>query len=367
VVPILNARYALNAANARWGSLYDALYGTDAIPETGGADKGPGYNEVRGDKVIAYARKVLDQAAPLAKGSHVDATGLPGAGGKLVVQLKGGTSSGLKNPAQFVGYQGDAGAPSSVLLVHNGLHLDIRIDRSPHHRPHRRGGRERRGAGSGAVHHPRPGGLDRRRRCAGQAAGVRNWLGILKGTLTEQVAKGGKSFTRGLNADRVYKAPQGNGEVRLHGRSLLFLRNVGHLMTNPAILWGGGKEIPEGILDAVITTAIALHDLQGQGRERHPQLAHRLGLHRQAEDARAEGSGVRLRAVRPRRAGAGPGGQHGEAGHHGRGAPHQRQPAGLHRRSGGARRLHQHRLPRSHRRRDAHRDATPARCCARAT
>lgn len=264
VVPILNARYALNAANARWGSLYDALYGTDAIPETGGAAKGPGYNEVRGAKVIAYARQVLDQAAPLANGSHADATAYQVQGGKLVVALKGGAASGLKDPAQLIGFQGDAGAPSSVLLKHNGLHLDIQVDRS-----HPIGRTDAAGVSDVVVEAALSTILDLEDSIAAVDAedkllAYSNWLGILKGTLTEQVAKGGKSFTRGLNKDRVYQGANGQ-EVRLHGRSLLFLRNVGHLMTNPAILWGGGKEIPEGIMDAVVTTAIAMVDLQGKG------------------------------------------------------------------------------------------------------
>lgn len=264
VVPILNARYALNAANARWGSLYDALYGTDAIPEDGGADKGPGYNEVRGAKVIARARQVLDQAAPLANGSHADSTGYKVEGGKLVVQLKGGQSTGLKDPAKFVGYQGDASAPSSVLLKNNGLHLDIVIDRE-----HAIGRTDAAGVADVVVEAALSTILDLEDSIAAVDAqdkllAYRNWMGILQGTLTEQVSKGGKSFTRGLNPDRIYRGADG-GEVRLHGRSLLFLRNVGHLMTNPAILWDGGKEIYEGIMDAVITTAIAMVDLQGKG------------------------------------------------------------------------------------------------------
>jgi malate synthase len=267
VVPILNARYALNAANARWGSLYDALYGTDAIPEDGGADKGPGYNEVRGAKVIARARQVLDQAVPLAKGSHADAIAYQVEGGKLVVQLKGGKSSGLKDPARFVGYQGEAVAPSSVLLQNNGLHLDVVIDRT-----HAIGRTDAAGVADLVVEAALSTILDLEDSIAAVDAqdkllAYRNWLGILQGTLTEQVLKGGKSFTRGLNKDRVYKDPQGRGEVRLHGRSLLFLRNVGHLMTNPAILWNGGQEIYEGIMDAVITTAIAMVDLQGKGAD----------------------------------------------------------------------------------------------------
>jgi malate synthase len=264
VVPILNARYALNAANARWGSLYDAFYGTDVIPETGGADKGPGYNEVRGAKVIARGRQVLDQAVPLASGSHADATQYAVQGGQLVVQLKGGKSSGLKDPAKFAGYQGDAAAPSSILVKNNGLHLDIVIDRQS-----AIGATDAAGVSDIVAEAALSTILDLEDSIAAVDAqdkllAYRNWMGILQGTLTEQVSKGGKSFTRGLNADRIYSGPDGR-EVRLHGRSLLFLRNVGHLMTNPAILWDGDKEIYEGIMDAVITTAIAMIDLQGKG------------------------------------------------------------------------------------------------------
>ncbi len=268
VVPILNARYALNAANARWGSLYDALYGTDAIPETDGAEKGQGYNPVRGAKVIAFARDVLDQSAPLASGSHKDATGYSVVDGKLVVTLAGG-STGLQDPAQFKGYQGDAAQPTSVLLQHNGLHLDIQINRSTPI-----GKSDAAGVSDVVLEAALSTILDLEDSVAAVDAedkvlGYSNWLGIIQATLTEQVSKGGKTFTRGLNADRIYIAPQG-GEVRLHGRSLMFLRNVGHLMTNPAILYtdaqGTQREIPEGIMDAVVTTTIALHDLQGHGK-----------------------------------------------------------------------------------------------------
>ncbi len=267
VVPILNARYALNAANARWGSLYDALYGTDAISDEGGAEKGKGYNPVRGAKVIAWARKLLDQATPLAGASHTDAAGYRVEGGKLVVALTNGSTTGLANPAQFVGYQGDAAAPTSVLLVNNGLHLDIQITRSTPI-----GQSDAAGVSDVILESAVSTIMDLEDSVAAVDAedkvlGYSNWLGIQLGTLAEEVEKNGKTFTRTLNTDRVYTGPNG-GEVKLHGRSLMFVRNVGHLMTNPAILWGAeGKEIPEGIMDAVVTTAISLHDLQRHGRD----------------------------------------------------------------------------------------------------
>jgi malate synthase len=266
VVPVLNARYALNAANARWGSLYDALYGTDALSEDNGAEKGKGYNPVRGAKVINYARHVLDRTAPLKAGSHVDSIGYSVQRGELLVKLAGGKSSKLADGKQFIGYQGKAGDPSAVLLQHNGLHLDIQIDRSTPI-----GKTDPAGVCDLVVEAALSTIMDLEDSVAvvdadDKVLAYSNWLGILQGTLTESVAKGGTTFTRGLNHDRIYTAPKGKNEVRLHGRSLMFVRNVGHLMTNPAVLYtaddGSTKEIPEGILDAVVTSAIAIHDLK---------------------------------------------------------------------------------------------------------
>ena len=272
VVPILNARYALNAANARWGSLYDALYGTDVIAESGGAEKGAGYNPVRGQKVVDYARNVLDQAAPLATGSHRDAAGYLVEGGRLVVSLKDGTGTSLADPSRFIGHQGEAAAPSSVLLRHHGLHLDIRIDRN-----HPIGKTDPAGVADLVVEAALSTILDLEDSVAvvdadDKVLAYRNWLGMMRGTLTEAVQKGGRTFTRCLEPDRSYTGADGR-LVTLHGRSLLFVRNVGHLMTNPAILWAHGsgtsreipREIPEGILDAVVTSTIALHDLKRLG------------------------------------------------------------------------------------------------------
>nr|WP_315474059.1 malate synthase G [uncultured Rhodoferax sp.] len=268
VVPVLNARYALNAANARWGSLYDALYGTDVISEDKGCEKvGPkGYNPKRGKKVIEYARHVLDRTAPLKKGSHVGSTGYAIKGGDLVVTLKDGSTSKLADKAQFIGFQGAAKDPSSVLLQHNGLHLDIIINRTTPI-----GKSDAAGVSDLVLEAALSTILDLEDSVAvvdaeDKVLAYGNWLGILQGTLVESFDKGGKTLTRGLNGDRVYTAPDGKKDVKLHGRSLMFVRNVGHLMTNPAITYtaadGTTKEIPEGIMDAVVTTTIALHDLK---------------------------------------------------------------------------------------------------------
>ncbi len=263
VVPIMNARFALNAANARWGSLYDALYGTDAISEEGGASKGPGYNEVRGAKVIAYARAFLDQAAPLETGSHAESTGYRIEDGKLVVSLKDGNNTGLQNPAQLSGFQGAADEPIAVLLKHNGIHFEIQIDpASPI------GQTDTAGVKDVLMESALTTIMD----CEDSIAAVdaddktivyRNWLGLMKGDLVEELEKGGKRITRAMNPDRVYTQADGNGELTLHGRSLLFIRNVGHLMTNDAILDKDGNEVPEGIMDGLFTSLGAMHNLKG--------------------------------------------------------------------------------------------------------
>ncbi|MCW2664890.1 MAG: glcB [Mycobacterium sp.] len=261
VVPVTNARFALNAANARWGSLYDALYGTDVIPETDGAEQGTSYNKVRGDKVIAYARQFLDDAVPLASGSWSDATGLSIDDGQLQVAT-GAEPTGLASPEKFVGYSGDLGSPSwSVLLVNNGLHIEVLIDpESPIGRT------DRAGIMDVVLESAVTTIIDFEDAVAAVDAddktkAYRNWLGLNRGDLAAEVAKDGKTFTRVPNRDRHYTTPDG-GELVLPGRALLFVRNVGHLMTNDAIVDADGNEVFEGIQDALFTGLCAVHGLK---------------------------------------------------------------------------------------------------------
>lgn len=265
VVPIMNARFALNAANARWGSLYDALYGNDVIAEADGAEKVGSYNPVRGQKVIDYGRNFLDQAVPLAGGaSHHDALSYTINNGQLQVNV-GDESVALAAPAQFVGYLGDALSPTSIVLKNNQLHIEIQVDYS-----HQIGASDKAGVKDIVLEAALTTIMD----CEDSVAAVdaedkalayRNWLGLNKGTLEETISRAGTSFVRSMNPDRDYIGPSGE-PLRLKGRSLMFIRNVGHLMTNPAILDAEGSEVPEGIMDAAITSLIALHDLRGEQR-----------------------------------------------------------------------------------------------------
>ena len=260
VVPILNARFALNAANARWGSLYDALYGTDVISEAGGAERGNGYNRIRGEKVIGYVRRFLDDVVPLVAGSYREATGFRVQDGRLLVTLGAGPGVELADPGQFVGYSGDPAAPSAVLLVQHGLHLEILIDpNSPI------GSTDAAGVADVVLESAITTIMDFEDSVAAVDAedkvlGYRNWLGLNRGDLTEEVRKGESTITRVLHGDRVFTAPDGS-DLILPGRSLLFVRNVGHLMTNDAIIDADGNEVPEGIQDALFTSLIAMHGL----------------------------------------------------------------------------------------------------------
>ena len=265
VVPVMNARYALNAANARWGSLYDALYGTDVISEEDGAVRAGAYNPVRGHKVIEWARDFLDTHFPLNQGSHKQAAHYTIVDGDLLINQIDGSLSMLAAPDQFVGFAGDAGDPSGVLLQHNGLHAEIQIDRE-----HSVGSTDAAGVKDICLESA----LTTIQDCEDSVAAVdaedktvvyRNWLGLMRGDLSESFKKGGRTLTRSLNTDREFTSPRGES-FSLPGRSLMFVRNVGHLMTNPAILDAEGNEIFEGIMDALFTTACSLHDLRGSSK-----------------------------------------------------------------------------------------------------
>ncbi|MER9661713.1 malate synthase G [Mesorhizobium sp. M0159] len=264
VVPVMNARYALNAANARWGSLYDALYGTDAIPETDGAERGNKFNPARGAKVVAWVKSFFDEAVPLTTGKWAGVNGLSVANGMLRLGEGAGATT-LADLRQFAGYRGDAADPEAVLLVKNGLHIEIVIDRN---------NQIGRTDPAGIADVLLESALTTIQDCEDSVAAVdaedkvlvyRNWLGLMKGDLAEEITKAGKSFVRRLNPDRTYTAPDG-GTLTLPGRSLMLVRNVGHLMTNPAISDRDGNEVPEGIMDAALTALIALHDIGVNGR-----------------------------------------------------------------------------------------------------
>ncbi len=273
VVPVMNARYALNAANARWGSLYDALYGTDAIAEDGGAEKGKGYNKVRGDRVIAWGRDFLDKSVPLASGSWSEVQGFSIENARLTVSTADGGTTGLADEDTFAGYKGTEAGLDSILLVHHGMHIEIVIDRQ-----HPVGETDAAGIADIVLESALTSIMDNEDSIAAVDAedkivAYRNWLGLMKGDLEEEMEKGGKTITRRLNPPRDYLDPTGK-EIELKAQVLMLTRNVGHLMTNPAILMSDGGEIPEGIMDAMMTAAISIHDVGREGVQgRHANSA----------------------------------------------------------------------------------------------
>jgi len=270
VVPINNARFSLNAANARWGSLYDALYGTDVIPSDNGADKTAAYNSVRGDRVIAYASAFLDQAVPLAGAKHAEVSQYSIENNNLVASLSSGSNVALQSPDKYQGYLGDSKSPSSILLKNNGLHIELQVDReSVIGKTH----------SAGLKDICLESAITTIQDCEDSVAAVdaedkvqvyKNWLGLNKGSLEESFQKGGQTLVRKLNADKIFNGKEGK-EISLQGRSLLLVRNVGHLMTNDAILDAEGREVPEGFMDAMITSMIAMHDLKGNSPFKNSQ------------------------------------------------------------------------------------------------
>ncbi len=268
VVPVDNARYALNAANARWGSLYDALYGTDVIDEGHGAERRTDYNRTRGARVIGYAMAFLDKVVPLRRSTHGEAVGYFVDAGVLKIRQEDGSVEGLADPAQFAGYQGEANGPSLILLRNHNLHIEIVIDAG-----HMIGEADPANIADIRLESA----ITTIQDCEDSVAAVdgedktrvyRNWLGLMKGDLAATFNKGGQTIERMLEPDRHYTTPDG-GELTLHGRALMLIRNVGHLMTNPAILDAKGDPVFEGVMDAVITSLIAKHDLTGSGKFRN--------------------------------------------------------------------------------------------------
>ena len=353
VVPLLNARFATNAVNARWGSLYDALYGTDVISHEGDLAPGQDYNKVRGDEVIKRGRAFLDEHFPLASGSHADATAyaVDDEGAATTVD---GEVVRLADPSQFVGFRGPKESPEAVLLAHHQLHVEIQVDPE-----HPIGSTDAAGVKDLLLESAVSTIMDLEDSVAAVDAddkvlGYRNWLRLMDGTLAEEVTKGGKTFTRSMNPDRVYTTVSGD-EVTLRGRSLLFIRQVGHLMTTDAVLDGDGQEVPEGILDAVMTALGSVKGLRGEAELANSATGSMYVVKPKMHGPDEVAFAVELFGRVEELLGLTPADDQGR--HHGRGAAYDAQPQGLHRPGPRAGRVHQHRLPGPHRRRDPHLDA----------